>query len=272
MDNIKIILLCSSRFALPALHELGFHNQLGAVAIPGFCKEWIENVQALLNGTGIPVIELEKETFSDKIGTVIAEHEINLGLVMTFPYKIAPAIYNLPTHGFYNVHPGPLPQYRGGDPVFWQIANKEQHAGVSLHQLDEGVDTGPLVIGEMLKIDPLDTFGLLNSKLAVLAAKLANTLVKIIGLGMTVPTRPQDETKARYFKRQGATDIMINWKTMDADSIIALINACNPWNKGAVTRFNNQVLRFLTASKLPEHLFETREPGTILSIEEKGIT
>src|SRR5882672_9640052 len=102
MDNIKIILLCGSRFALPALREFAFFNQLGAVAIPHYCDEWLENVQVILTGTGIPIIELEKDTFDIKIREAIAEYKINLGLVMTFPYKIPPAIYELPEKGFYN--------------------------------------------------------------------------------------------------------------------------------------------------------------------------
>jgi len=271
MDNIKIILLCGSRFALPALKEFVFFGQLGAVAIPRRSDEWLENVQVVLTGTGIPVIELEKETFELKIREAIEEHQINLGLVMTFPYKIPPAIYKLPEKGFYNVHPGPLPQYRGADPVFQQIVNREKFAGVTLHQLDEGMDTGSVVMGEMLKIEQSDTYGLLNSKLALLSAKLTRTLTKLIGLDLAIPSRLQDETKARYFKRQGVADIVINWQTMDADSIIALINACNPWNKGAVARMNNQVIRMLIAEKLPGNSFGNQQPGTILSIEEKGL-
>jgi methionyl-tRNA formyltransferase len=191
---------------------------------------------------------------------------------MTFPYKIPSSVYNLPAKGFYNFHPGPLPQYRGTDPIFQQLIHKEKQAGVTVHKLDEGFDTGPLVMSEMLKIDPLDTYGMLTTKLAYLAAKLTGTLIKLLSLELAITSRPQDESKARYFKRQRAAAIMINWQTMDADSVIALIKACNPWNKGAVAKINNQVIRLLDAEKLPENLFLNKEPGFILAIEEKGIT
>ena len=65
---------------------------------------------------------------------------------------------------------------------------------------------------------------------------------------------------------------MINWQTMDADSVIALIHACNPWNKGAVAKINNQVIRLLDAVKFPENSSLNKEPGYILAIEENGIT
>ena len=59
---------------------------------------------------------------------------------------------------------------------------------------------------------------------------------------------------------------------MDADSIIALINACNPWNKGAVAKINNQVIRLLDAEKLPGGSSLDKEPGYILAMDENGIT
>jgi methionyl-tRNA formyltransferase len=272
MSDIKIILLCSTRFALPAIRELAFFNMLAAVAIPRYYDEMIENMDVVLTGTGIPVIELDKETFADRILEAIEENEVNLGLVMAFPYKIPSSVYKLTVKGFYNIHPGPLPQYRGSDPVFQQLKNKEKHAGVTVHKLDDGINTGPVVMNEMLKIESSDTYGLLTTKLANLAAKLTGTLIKLLSFEVSIASRPQDETKAKYFKRQQAKDIMINWQTMDADSIIALINACNPWNKGAVTKINNQVIRLLDGEKLPGNSFIQKEPGYILSIEENGIT
>ncbi len=192
MGNIKIILLCSTRFALPAIRELAFFNILAAVAIPRHCDEMIENIDIVLTGTGIPVIELNKETFADRIREAIEENEVNLGLVMTFPYKIPSSVYDVPSKGFYNIHPGPLPQYRGNNPVFQQLKNKEKHAGVTVHKLDEEINTGPLVMNEMLKIDPSDTYDLLTTKLANLAAKLTGIVVKLVSFDIPIPSRPQN--------------------------------------------------------------------------------
>ena len=256
---------------MPALRELAFFKLLAAVAIPRHCDEWIENVDAVLTGTDIPVIELDNETFADRLREAIEENEINMGLVMTFPYKIPSSIYEFPAKGFYNVHPGPLPQYRGADPVFQQIKKREKHAGVTIHKLDDGIDTGPVVITELLKIEAWGTHGLLTTKLAYLAGKLTGILIKLVSFDIAIPSRPQDETKARYFKRHQAEDIMINWQTMDADSIIALINACNPWNKGAVAKINNRVIRLLDAEKLTENSSLYKEPGYIISLEKKGM-
>jgi len=201
MNDIKIILLCSSGFALPVLRELAFFKMLSVVAVPRHCKEMLLNVEMALTGTGISVLELDKVTFANQLRVAIEENEINLGLVMMFPYRIPSSVYGLPSKGFYNFHPGPLPQYRGIDPVFQQLENKEKHAGVTVHKLDEGICTGPLVMGEMIKIDPMVTHDILTAHLANLAAKLTGILVRLVSFGVTITSRPQDETKERYYKR-----------------------------------------------------------------------
>jgi methionyl-tRNA formyltransferase len=271
MSEIKIILLCNSRFALPALRELAFFNMLAAVAIPAHYEEMIETVDQVVEGKDIPVIELKEESFAERLREAIEENEVNMGLVMTFGYKIPSSLYRLPSKGFFNVHPGLLPRYRGPDPVFQQLIHREKYAGVTIHRVDEKFDTGPVVMGEMLRIDSWDTHGTLTSKLADLAAKLTGTLVKMVSLDIAIPSKPQDVKKARYFKRQQAADITINWQTMDADSVISMVKACNPWNKGAVTKMNNRVIRLLDAEKLPANPTLQKEPGFILGLEENGM-
>ena len=98
-------------------------------------------------------------------------------------------------------------------------------------------------------------------------------LLKLLSFDSTIPSRPQDKSKAIYYKRQGTKDITVDWQTMDADSIIALINACNPWNKGAVTKTDNKIIRLVEAEKFSEqHGIEKKQPGTILSLDEKGMS
>ena len=271
MSKLNILLLCSSRFALPALKELAFFQMLTAVAIPSACDEMVENVQAILTGSGIPVLQLHKETYADHLIQIIDEYHVTMGLMMTFSYKIPESVYTLPVKGFYNVHPGPLPTYRGADPIFQQLKNKEKKAGVTIHKLNDGIDTGPVVIHEMLKIETKDTYGMLTTKLANLAARLTGTLIKLVDFDLAIPSRPQNLTSARYFKRQTADDVTVDWQTMDAETIVALINACNPWNKGAVTKINNQVMRLLCAEKVLQHTAIGKSAGYIVAFEDKGM-
>jgi methionyl-tRNA formyltransferase len=272
MNEIRIILLCGSRFAIPALQELAFFKQLMVIAIPRHCTDMIEQVKVSLTGMNIPVIQIDKETLEEQLKDVIEKYKVNTGLVMSFSYNIPASVFTLPANGFFNVHPGPLPRYRGADPVFRQLKNKEKRAGVTIHKLDKGFDTGPVVINEMIAIDPADTYGILTSKLSITAARVVRTLCKLLGFGLAIPSRPQDESIATYFKKQSAKDVIIEWTTMDAGSVIALINACNPWNKGALTKINQKIIRLLEAEKLADYVLpENTMAGTVMAIDEKGM-
>jgi methionyl-tRNA formyltransferase len=271
MSETKIILLCGSRFAMPVMQELVFFKQLAVVAVPRDNDEIKEYVNFVLTGTGIPVLELEKSSFVKQLTDAIRDHEVDLGLMMTFGYILPASVYELPAKGFFNVHPGPLPGYRGADPVFQQIINKEQQAGVTIHKLAEGLDTGPVVLQQMMRIETSDSYGIVVSKLAQLAAGMVRVLLKLATYGLTIPSRAQDESKAAYFKKQKPADITIDWEDMDADTIIALINACNPWNKGAVTKINRQIIRLLEAEKLTENSSSQKTAGHIISIDESGM-
>jgi methionyl-tRNA formyltransferase len=270
-NDIRVVLLCSSRFAFPVMQELVFFKQLALVAVPRNRVEMVENVQALLKGTGIPILELDKKSFARELTRAMKQHNVNLGLMMTFGYLIPPAVYNLPEKGFLNIHPGPLPAYRGADPVFMQICNREEYAGVSIHKLDDAYDTGPLVLTQMIKTEQTDTYGILTSKLAQLAAGMVRTLLKLVAYELKIPSKPQ-EGKAVYYAKQGPKEITINWKEMEAGAILALINACNPWNKGAVTKFNNRILRIVDAERYPNHNMDAGiDPGTVNVLPGKSI-
>ncbi len=271
MSEPKVILLCSSRFAIQTMQELVFFKQLGVVAVPRDNPEIVEHVRSVMTGTDIPIIELERKTFVKQLTDAIETYKVDLGLVMTFGYIIPPSVFNLPAKGFFNVHPGPLPAYRGSDPVFRQLKNKEQQAAVTIHKLEEGLDTGPVVLQQKLPIATTDSYGIVVTKLGLMAATMVRVLLKLAAYGLNIPSKAQDESKAVYFKKQTANDITIDWKNMDADTIVALINACNPWNKGAVTKMNNQILRLLEAEKITQNAPDPKEAGLIIHIDENGM-
>ena len=247
MNETKLILLCGSRMALPVMRDLVFSQQLAAVAIPEYCKDFADEVQLLLKESGIPVLTVTRKDFVAELQQAIKKYGVTIGLMVTFSYKLPAAVFNLPPGGFFNIHPGPLPGYRGPDPVFRQIKNREPYAGIAIHNVDDDFDTGSLVLSDKIRLNATDTHGSLTTKLAELASRLTGVLIKMAGFGIAIPSRPQDEAKAIYYKKQSAADITINWQTMDAETIIALANACNPWNKGAVTKLNNRILRILVA-------------------------
>ena len=270
----RILILCGSRFGFEVMRELAFGEMLAGVVVPQGREEIIETIEHQLAGMNIPVMQVSKENYVAELEAAIRREAVSMGLVASFPYRLPAQVYRLPVQGFYNLHPGPLPQYRGPDPVFWQIRNREAFAGVSLHQVTEGLDTGPVVLTEKIRLDRDATHGQLTTRLAQLAARMTGVLVRLAAMDLSIPVRQQEEAEAVYYPRQTAKDICINWQQQEASQVVALVNACNPWNKGAVTKLDGKILRILEAVSVRTVNQEENahaRPGQILRLDSSGL-
>jgi methionyl-tRNA formyltransferase len=271
MEELKILLLCSNNFALPVLHTLVFFKNLKVVAIPEHSKDLINEIKIITREEKIKILILKKKTFAKKLEEAISKYGIDTGIVASFSFRLPASVYQLPANGFFNIHPGPLPEFRGPDPVFQQIRQRKKLAGITIHKLNEEFDCGPVVIKEMIKLEPSDTFGIVTDKLSILASQLLTLLLKMIAMKVKVPEKKQDEAKAVYYKKQDRFDVMLNWRIMEPEYILALMNACNPWNKGAVCKLNNKVIHLVNGEIVEFQFPEGTIPGTILSVDERGM-
>lgn len=271
MSDIKILLLCNNKIAFPALRELLFYKQVAAIIIPSANKEVIASAKELTENLQVEVITADRKNFSQKIKDAVVAYKPAAALVMTFPYIITPELITLLPKGFINFHYGRLPEYRGPEPIFAQVKNREMKPGLAVHVVTDGVDCGPVIVSETVSFSEDDTYGMLRNKLAGAGAKVVSTVMKILSFGSIVPATPQDESKATYYQKPSAADLMIDWQTMDSAAIKALVNACNPWNKGCGTRLHEQVIgitevEIRSAGELKE------KPGTIVMLDnEKGL-
>ncbi len=272
MNNIKIILLCNNPVAVPGIREFLFHGNITAVCIPEKNKEMQHILNMLLKDTGVPLLLLSKKDYRIQLAVAIEQYKPDIGVIMTFPYVLPAEIITMPAKGFVNFHYGLLPACRGPQPILWHLLNNDTEAGVTLHQLDAGIDTGPVITQEKISIAQNDTYGTLQTKLAYLAAKLSANFLKILSYGTIIPSAPQDESKAAYYNMPGAKELTIDWKMMSAEKIIRLVNACNPWNKGAGTSINNWVIG-ITEAEISEAGSEEKLPGTIIFCDKaNGLT
>ncbi|MBK7432604.1 MAG: hypothetical protein IPI66_01075 [Chitinophagaceae bacterium] len=227
-------------------------------------------LEPLLQETGVPLLLLDKKQYQVQLAECIREKEITVVLMMTFPFLITPELLALPPKGFINFHYGLLPQCRGPQPVLRHLLNNDAEAGVTVHRVDEGIDTGPVILLEKMPIEPNDTYGLLQSKLAFLAAKLSASLLKILSYGTVIPSLKQDESKAAYYEMPKADELTINWQDMTASQINRLVNACNPWNKGAGATINNWVIGITEVEIIDTVDDPEMKPGTIISCDRSG--
>ena len=267
MNEVKAIILCNNPIAIPGIKEFLFYGKVAAVATTRRNKEMQHILSQLLNNTGVPLLLLDKKEYKEQLTAAIKEYAVNVGLLMTFPFIITKEILELPAKGFINFHYGLLPACRGPQPVLRHLLNNDKEAGITVHKVDEGIDTGPIVMQEKITIEETDTYGILQSKLAFLAAKQATNLLKILSYGQIIPAIPQNEEKAAYYEMPDATELTINWSKMTAQEIVRLANACNPWNKGAGTSVNDWVIGITHAELAGSYEGNEKEPGTIISCD-----
>ncbi|MBD3387519.1 MAG: hypothetical protein GF416_00705 [Candidatus Altiarchaeales archaeon] len=120
-------------------------------------------------------------------------------------------VLDIPELGCLNWHPALLPKYRGRYSTVHAIFNGEEYAGVTLHWMDEGVDSGPIVLQERIRIDRDDTAKSLYERCTEAGVKLFGQFLDIWLSGGDIPSEPQDESQATYFPKGLPNDGVIDW-------------------------------------------------------------
>jgi methionyl-tRNA formyltransferase len=165
---------------------------------------------------------------------------------------------------FYNVHFGHLPEYRGPNPVFWQLKNGAPSLAITIHCINEQLDAGAIVWKKEYPNEPFFSYGYVHQLMSHYLVEGADHLLKLHKQKLTVTVNVQDEKKAAYFSRPAAQDVCVGWKSMNAAAICDLIKACNPWNNGAITSYNGFEVRIIDAEPRPANGHAPAAPGTIL--------
>lgn len=152
--------------------------------------------------------------------------------VAAFGRILPPSVLSLPPRGCINVHGSLLPKYRGAGPIQWAIINGESETGITTMLMDEGMDTGAMLLQEKIKISEEDTAGTLSPRLAELGARLLVRTLTELKAGRLAP-RAQDHTQATVAPLLKKEDGLIDW-TMSAVAIANRIRGLTPW-PGAYT-------------------------------------
>jgi methionyl-tRNA formyltransferase len=187
---------------------------------------------------GLPVLQPERPVgpFADELRAVNAD----VGIVVAYGHILRPEILAIPPLGMLNLHASLLPRLRGAAPIQWAILNGEETTGVSIMQMEAGMDTGPVLHQIETEVASDETGGELAERLAELgAAALVETLT-LLEAGEVRPV-PQDHTRATYAPKIDRALTRLDW-TRDAATLARTVRAFDP-EPGAWATLDGQVVK-----------------------------
>jgi len=192
-------------------------------------------------------------------------------IVLTAYGKILPeSIINLPPLGTINVHGSLLPKYRGAAPIQWALINGEKETGVTIMQMDEGVDTGDILLQEKIAIAPDDSAGSLSIKLAELGGKSLGKALDLLRADKLKPTK-QDDTKASNAPLLCKEKGLVDW-SHTAEHLSCLIRGLDPWPTTYTTLSGKRLRLFSPRVIDRDHCGAAFvEPGTVCRAERNGL-
>jgi len=182
-------------------------------------------------------------------------------VVAAYGLILPPGLLALPARGCLNVHASLLPRWRGAAPIERALLAGDLETGITIMQMDAGLDTGPVLLQEALPIDPADTGGTLRAKLAALGARLI-----VNALASPTTPKPQDEGRATYARRIRKEEAEIDWGR-PADEIERHVRAFDP-APGAQTHLDGYVLKIWRA-RVERGV--AGNAGTVCAAEPNGI-
>ena len=187
-------------------------------------------------------------------------------VVAAYGLLLPTEVLNAPMHGCINIHPSLLPRWRGAAPIQRSILAGEEMTGVSIMQMEEGLDSGPVLLQEQYKISATDTSATLHDTLAQMGADALLTTLADIASNKLKP-QPQNPDLVTYARKFAKTDGLIDWHD-NAKQIDCKIRAFNPWPV-AYTSLNEKTLRIFAAQIIAATT--DKQPGTITATSPAGI-
>lgn len=187
---------------------------------------------------------------------------------------ILPAwVLHTPPHGCLNIHASLLPRWRGAAPIHRAVQAGDPRSGVTIMQMDEGLDTGPVLLMEPVDLAPQETTASLHDKLADVGGRLMVEALELLACGGLQP-RPQAEEGVCYAHKIEKAEAPLDW-SQPALSLERRIRAFDPF-PGATARFGDEVLKVWKAQARPEPssnavAAQPVMPGTVLAVHPDGV-
>jgi len=224
-------------------------------------------VKVFAEERGIPVYQPTTLKDGAFLGT-LEELSPDMIVVAAYGKILPPYIIDYPKYGCINAHASILPKYRGASPIQRAIMDGERESGVTAMYMDEGLDTGDIILVKKIEIDENDDFEVVHNKLAEAGADAITEVVALAKRG-TVPRTKQNDAESCYAPKIEKEDRQIDF-TRSAEEVHNKIRALSPFPR-AYTNLSDGKLLQITASKVVRAEFDGA-PGTVVDLGKDGFT
>ena len=214
---------------------------------------------------GIEVFQPTKIRLEENV-EFLRKYEADIFVVAAFGQILPKSILDMPKYGCINVHASLLPKYRGAAPIQWAVINGDPVTGVTIQQMDIGVDTGDIIVAQELAISEDETGGGLFDKLAVVGAEACLEAMEQIANGTATRT-PQNHEEATHVSMISKEFGIIDWNK-SAVEIERLIRGLNPW-PSAYTKLDGKTFKIWKASVKAENT--EAKPGCVCKVAKSSL-
>ena len=261
---MRIVFFGTPAFAVPSLQALlqGRFTVAGVVTQPdkpqGRSRSELiaPPVKIAALAAGIPILQPIRPV-GDVFTASLRRLEPDLGVVVAYGHILRPEVLDLPSGGMINVHASLLPRHRGAAPIQQAILAGDGQTGITIMQMEEGLDSGPIIHRVATPIGPDETAGSLATRLADLGATALVEALSLLSGGLARP-QPQDDSLATYAPKLDREIARLVWDR-DASALVRQIRAFDP-APGAWAQHNGNTLKLFGA----RHAKGVGEPGTVL--------
>lgn len=264
---MRVLFMGTPDFAVNALEALiqSEHEVVGVVTQPdkpkGRGKEMqFTPVKECAVKYNIPVFQPAKVKTEEGVET-LRSFGADIFVVAAFGQILSKEILDMPKYGCINIHASLLPKYRGAAPIQWAVIDGEKQSGVTIQQMNEGIDTGDILLKSVVDLEPKETGESLYEKLSKAGGELILQVLPMIEAG-TIEPEKQDDSKSTHAGKLTKALGCIRWEK-SAEEIERLVRGLNSW-PSAYTSLHGKTLKIWEA-EVGEQSAEGK-PGTIAAV------
>jgi len=269
---MRVVFMGSPEFAVPCLRALAAKHEVALVVSqpdkPAGRGSQLTPpaVKVAALELGLPIAQ-PKSARTGELREALVATNAELAVVVAYGKILPLPVLTALPRGCINVHGSLLPRYRGAAPVQWAVINGDAATGVSIMQLDEGMDTGPVLLERRTPIDPDETSGELMMRLAPIGATALLEAIDALAAGTLSPLQ-QDHAKATHARMLDKSDGAIDF-AQPAHLVASRIRGVDPW-PGAQAKLREQVVKLFRARPSDPAAVSNASPGTVLAIDAAG--